>query len=183
MLGRRTSVILSALALAGSLAACGGSSSSSGVTAGAYVKAICTAVGPFEKDVQARSSALNLSKISNPIQGKTALQGFLTAVTADTGRAVSQLKAAGSPDVTNGKQISAAIVSAFSQLQTAISQAANQANSLPTSSAAAFKTAAQALGTGIQSSIGGIGSSLSGLKSPALEKAAKSEPSCTTLGA
>ena len=52
---------LAVLAIAALVSACGGSSggssgsSSSGVSAADYVKAICTAVGPFEKDVAARS--------------------------------------------------------------------------------------------------------------------------------
>ena len=111
------------LAVSLTLGACGGGSSSSSVTPAAYVKSICQAVGPFEKDVQSRSSALNLGAIKNPAQGKTALQGFLTAVASDTDQAVSKLKAAGSPDVKNGKQISTAIVSAFTQLRGALSQA------------------------------------------------------------
>jgi hypothetical protein len=147
------------------------------------VKSICQAVGPFEKDVQTRSAALNLGTIKSAADGKTALQGFLNAVAADTDTAVSKLKAAGAPDVTNGKQISAAIVSAFSQLKTALGSAATQAGSLPTSSAAAFKTAANTLGTNVRTSMGGIGSSLSGLKSSALESAAKKEPACQHLGA
>ncbi len=126
---------------------------------------------------------MNLGTIKSAAEGKTALQGFLNAVAADTDTAVSKLKAAGAPDVTNGKQISAAIVSAFSQLKTALGSAATQAGSLPTSSAAAFKTAANTLGTNVRTSMSGIGSSLSGLKSSALESAAKKEPACQHLGA
>ncbi len=47
------------------LGACG-SSGSGQVSAGAYVKSVCQAVGPFEKDVQSRSSALDLSSITSP---------------------------------------------------------------------------------------------------------------------
>jgi hypothetical protein len=171
------------LAISAALAGCGGSSSSSGVTPAAYVKSICQAVGPFEKDVQARSSALDLSTIKSAADGKQALQGFLTAIASDTDGAVSKLKAAGSPNVSNGTKISAAIVNAFSQLKGALTKAAAQAGSLPTNSPSAFKTAAQALGTSVRTSMSTIGSSLSGLKSADLEKAAKSEPSCQNLGA
>ena len=72
---------------------------------------------------------------------------------------------------------------AFTQLKSALSQAATQAGSLPVTSPTAFKTAAQALGASVQSSMGTIGSSLGGLKSADLEKAAKKEPSCQNLGA
>jgi hypothetical protein len=182
LLRRKFFASLAVLATAVSLAACGGSSSS-GVSAGSYVKSICQAIGPFEKDVQSRSSALDLSTITSPAQGKKALQDFLAAIVADTDKAVQQLKAAGSPNVNNGKKISDAIVSAFTQVKTALSGAESQAGSLPTTSPAAFKAAAQSIGTGIRTSMSTIGNSLSNLKSADLETAAKKEPACTTLGA
>lgn len=183
LLGKKASATISLLAVSATLTACGGSSSSSGTSPQAYVKAICNAVGPFEKDVQTRSSSLDLSSIKSAQQGKTALQGFLTAVASDTDQAVTKLKAAGTPSINNGKQIQAAIVSAFSQLKTALQQAATSAGSLPTSSPTAFKIAAQALGKSVQTSMSSIGGSLSGLKSAALESAAKKEAACQSLGA
>ena len=183
LLGRRTSTIFGVLATSVALGACGSSSSSSGVTPAAYVKSICQAVGPFEKDVQSRSNSLNLAAVKSPAEGKTALQGFLNAVAADTDTAVNKLKGAGAPTVTNGKQISTAIVSAFTQLRSALGQAATSAGALPTTSPTAFKTAANTLGTNVRNSMSGIGSSLGGLKSPALESAAKKEPTCQNLGA
>lgn len=182
---RRTALgALALVAISLTVAACGSSSSSSsGPTPAAYVKSICQAIGPLEKTVQSRSSQLNLAGIKSPADGKTALQSFLTAVAADTDKAVSKLKAAGVPNVSNGKQVSAAIVGAFTQLKSALDKAAAQAGSLPTGSATAFKTAAQALGTSVQSSMSGIGGSLSNLKSPDLESAIKKEPACQPIGA
>lgn len=163
------------------LAGCGSSSSSSSVSPGTYVKAICNAVGPFEKDVQKRSSALNLASISNASQGKTALQGFLNAVVSDTDSAIAKLKAAGVPDVNNGQKISAALTGAFTRLRSALHAAATKAGSLPTDNPTDFKNAAQSLGTTVQSSMASIGSSLNGLQSSDLEKAAASEPACKAL--
>jgi hypothetical protein len=186
MLRRRTAAACSALVVAGAaLTGCGGSSSSSSssVSPAVYVKAICSAVGPFEKDVQARSSALDLSTIKSAQEGKTALQGFLKAIAADSQTAVNRLKAAGDPDVDKGKQIQAAIVSAFTKLNSAMQQAAKSADQLPTNSPDAFRNAANALGTTVRNSMGGIGSSLNGLKSQALEQAAAKEPSCQSIGA
>jgi hypothetical protein len=168
------------LAVSLALGACG-SSGSSQVSAGTYVKKVCQAVGPFEKDVQARSSALNLQTIKSPQQGKTALQGFLSAVSSDTDKAVSQLKSAGTPNVKNGQKISNAIVSAFTQLRTALGQADTSANNLPTNSATAFKSAAESLGNTVRTSMSNIGSGLNGLSSSDLETAAKKEPACTSL--
>jgi hypothetical protein len=171
-----------AIAIAAGLAACGGSSSS-GTTPAAYVKSICQAIGPFQKTVQQRSTALNLSNIKSPADGKKALQDFLNQVAADADKAVTQLKAAGTPSVDNGKKVSAAIVGAFTQLKAALQKAATQAGNLPTTSATAFQSAARSLGSTVQSSMSGIGGSLSNLKSPELEAAAKKEPACTSLGA
>lgn len=176
---RRTTTIGGLLAVSLALGACG--SSSSGVSAGTYVKKVCQAVGPFEKDVQARSSSLNLETIKSAAQGKTALQGFLSAVSSDTDKAVSELKSAGTPNVKNGKKVSAAIVSAFTQLRTALGSAVTSANNLPTTSATAFKTAATSLGNTVRTSMSNIGSGLNGLSSPDLESAAKKEPACTSL--
>jgi hypothetical protein len=179
---RKLLATLCAVAVAFSLAACG-SSGSSGPSPAGYVKSICQAIGPFEKTVQSRSKSLNLSNIKSPADGKKALQGFLNAVAADTDTAVNKLKAAGAPNVSNGKQVSQAIVGAFTALKSALTNAASQAGSLPTTSPTAFQAAAQSLGSTVQTSMSGIGGSLSNLKSPALESAAKKEPACTTLGA
>jgi hypothetical protein len=168
------------------LAACGGSSSnssSSTVTPAAYVHSVCQAVGPFETDVVKRSSALNLSTINSPSQGKTALQGFLSAIATDTKQALAKLKAAGDPNVKNGKQIAGAISNAFAQLDTTMSSAVQQAHSLPTNNATAFKAAAQKLGTTVRTSMSSIGTNLQSgtLKSPALEQAATKDSACKSL--
>jgi hypothetical protein len=183
MVGRKRLALLGALVLSVALAACGGSSSS-GVSAADYVKSICQAVGPFEKDVQARSQAIsNLGSGASAAQGKKALQDFLSAVVADTDQALNKLKAAGNPNVNNGKQIETAIVQAFTTLKTALQTANKSASALPTSSPEAFKTAAQQLGSTITSSMSSIGSSLNNLKSADLEAAAKKEPACQSIGA
>ena len=127
---RKLGGALVALVCALAAAGCGGSSgssSSSGISAGDYVKAICTAVGPFEKDVAARSNALNSAKLTSPQQGKKAVQGFLNSVSADTDKALTKLQAAGTPNVDNGQKISTTIVAAFKELKTAIGTASDQA--------------------------------------------------------
>jgi hypothetical protein len=174
-----------AVVVALALAACGGGGSSDKVTPSAYVTSVCKAVGPFEKDVVNRTSALNLSTISSPAQGRTALQGFLSSISTDTKKALAQLKAAGTPDVKNGKAIANAIVNAFGQLDTTMTQAVKQSQSLPTNSATAFKAAAQKLGATVRNSMSSIGTNLQSgtLKSPALEQAAAKAPACKALSA
>lgn len=172
----------STIAAVAVLAGCG-SSGPSTVAPGTYVKSICQAVAPFENDVEVRSNALNVTTLKNPAQGKKALQDFLSAVSSDSQKAISRLKAAGVPKVSNGKAIAESVVNAFSQLKSTIDRGITQAQQLPTSSAQAFKTAAQSLGNTVRSSLTNIGAGLGGLKNPDLEKAAASQPACQSLGA
>ena len=180
---RKLGGALVALVCALAAAGCGGSSgsSSSGVSAGEYVKAICSAVGPFEKDVAARSNALNSAKLTSPQQGKKAVQGFLNSVASDTDQALTKLKAAGQPDVDNGEKISTTIVAAFKDLKAAIGSASHEAKSLSTSSPQSFKNGANKLGETVRSSLSGISNSLGNLQSADLAKAAQKEPACTAL--
>ena len=140
---------IAAVATAIVVAGCGAKNE---VSPAAYVKSVCTAVGPFERDVATRSSALDVAHITNPKQGKTALQGFLSAAASDAGSAVSKIKSAGTPNVSNGKNISSGISGAFGQLQGVLQGAASQAGTLPTDSPGKFKTAAQSLGSRVRSS-------------------------------
>jgi hypothetical protein len=185
---KRLSPPLVAILACGALAACGSSSSSSSsatakVTAASYVKALCSSIGPFERDVVTRSSALNLTSVKSPAEGKTALKTFLTAISGDTDTAVSKLNAAGTPNVSDGQHISSAILSAFRQLQSAMHTATTQADALSTQSATAFKNGAESLGKTVRDSMSRIGQNLqaSTLKSTDLQKAAQKEPSCKSV--
>ncbi len=178
-----TATALTVLTIAVVLAGCGGGGSSS-VSPATYVKAVCTTLGPFEKDVQTRSAALQrLPSIRTAAERKSALQGFFKAVVGDSDKAVSQLKAAGSPNVKNGGKIESAIVLVFTRFGTAAKQASSKADALPTTSLPAFQTAANALNSSFSTSMAGIGAGVSGLKSPELDKAEKQEPACKSIGA
>lgn len=179
-LGGAPAAALAVVALAG----CGSSDGSnpSSVTPAAYVKSICTAVAPFETDVVRRSNELNAATLSSAAEGKKAIRGFLKAVSADTDRTISKLEAAGAPKISNGKQAADTVVSAFTQLRTAVHHAQTQADALPTDSPDAFRKAATDLGNTVRRSMNGISATLAKLKSPELEAAAAKEPACTSLG-
>lgn len=171
----KVATILATLAGAAALVGCG----SSTVSARAYMKSVCTAVGPFQQGFQARESTLrvSLSQASTAAQGKSGFQGFLAALASDTRHVVTRLKAAGTPKVANGQMLASDLVNAFTRLKDALSRGASQASSLPTTSLAAFKAAAQTVASGIGASTSGISTSLS---APALVKAGTSEPACRT---
>jgi hypothetical protein len=160
-------------------AGCGGSSGAPKVNPDEYVAAVCSAISPLERDVETRSSALNSTTATNAAQAKRTLRGFLTAVEHDSEHALTQIKAAGTPDISGGKAVSGTIVEAFTQVRDAMKLASSKATSLPTDSAASFKTAAQALGTSVKGSLTNIDAS--GLSNPDLEKAAAKQAACKSL--
>ena len=168
-----------ALLIVVSLCAGCGSSGSTKISPASYVKSVCSAISPLERDVVTRSSALNNSTATNATQAKKTLQGFLTAVEKDSDHALTQIRAAGSPDISNGKVVAGTIIKAFTQLRDALRAASAKATTLPTDSATSFKTAAQALGAGVRGSLNNIDAS--GLSNPDLEKAAAKEAACRSL--
>lgn len=151
----------------------------------AYVKSICTAIGPFHPGFQARVNGLRVafSQAATAAQAKGDFQGFFSAVASDTSGVITRLKAAGAPNVTNGKAVASRLVSAFTQLRDALSHAAKQASGLPTTSLAAFRVAAGTVANDVGSSANRLDSSVSGLKSPELDKVQASEPACKSLTA
>ncbi len=176
----RSSLALAVLGAA-VLAACG-SNAPTGVSPAAYVKAVCGAVTPFERDVVSRSSALDLATFKDPVQSKHALQAFLEAVAADAGNALSRLARAGSPNVANGKAVSAAIVNAFNRLHRTMRTAVARAQALPTGSAEALRRAARELSASVRSSLSRFPNlSSSELRSPAIDLAASKEPACRSI--
>ena len=159
---------------------CGSSEGgSSKVSAGSYVKSVCSAISPLERDVVTRSSALNNSTATNATQAKQTLQGFLNAIEQDSEHAVSRIRAAGTPDISGGKTVSGAIVRTFSQLRDAMKVAVTKSQALPTNSASSFNSAAQTLTASVRGSLNSIDAS--GLSNPDLEKAASKEPACKSL--
>lgn len=168
-----------ALLIVVSLCAGCGSSGSTKISPASYVKSVCSAISPLERDVVTRSSALNNSTATNATQAKKTLQGFLTAVEKDSDHALTQIRAAGAPDISNGKVVAGTIIKAFTQLRDALRAASAKATTLPTDSATSFKTAAQALGAGVRGSLNNIDAS--GLSNPDLEKAAAKEAACRSL--
>ena len=163
------------------LAVCAGcgSSKSSKVSTAAYVKTVCSAISPLEHDVVTRTQALSGATASNAVDAKKTLQGFLAAVGKDADQAVTRIRAAGTPDITNGQSVAADIVKAFTQLRDAMHAAAGKASSLPTDSPSAYKTAAQALNTSVRGSLNNIDAN--GLSNPQIEAAAAKEPVCKSL--
>jgi hypothetical protein len=143
---------------------------------------VCTAISGYLGNIKSRENQIQASSPpSAPAQGKQLLQGFTSGMLSDTDRALSQLKSAGVPNVSNGSQISSAIVRVFTQVRTALVQAQSQANQLPISNATAFKSAVSQYVSTFQQSLSNLASGLSGLRSPDLIKAAGQTQACQAL--
>jgi hypothetical protein len=171
------SLVVAALALGG----CGGSSPS-GVTPTAYIKSVCTSLGSWSSGIRTAGNQLQAAATGTRslAAGKQQYQTFIVALVTDTGRAVSDLKTAGVPAVKNGKQISDALVGAFTQARSGLSQAATQAGAIPTTSAAAYQAAATGVTASIRQTLGQI-ATVRPERDPRLRAAAAKEPACQAL--
>jgi hypothetical protein len=162
------------------VAGCGGSSSS-GVSAASYVKSVCTAATTWRNAIQSAGTKLSSGVSTKSLaKAKTEYVGFVSSLVTATGQAVSQLKSAGSPAVSNGTKISGSLVHIFTQAKGTLAQAASQASALPTSSPHAFETAASKVVTSIRSSLAGM-SSVTPEKNAELHAAAAKDKTCQSL--
>jgi hypothetical protein len=163
-------------------AAYGGSSASSRITPAAYLKSVCTSLGPVVQDLKSKQAALAALASSNDLaKVKKGLQDFISAASSDVSSVIPQLQSAGTPNVSNGGAVQSGLVKAYTQFKTALDTAGSQAAALPTNDPAAFRTASTSLGTTLRSAIAGIAASTRALKSPQLSAAAKAEPACAAL--
>jgi hypothetical protein len=179
MTPRRTLTAL-LLTAAVALAACGGSGSGT-VSAASYVKSVCSAATNWRNAIQAAGSKLQTGvSTTSLVQAKTQYVGFVNELVLATGNAENQLKAAGTPSVSNGKQISGSLVRIFSNARGSLAQAVVGAAALPTSSPTAFKNAAGQVVTGIRSSLAGM-STVTPEKNAQLHAAAVKDPTCQGL--
>jgi hypothetical protein len=156
-----------------------GSGGSSKVSASSYVKSVCSAISPLSSDVSTRLTALNNTTAPNATVAKKTLQGFLDAIEQDSEHAVSRLRSAGTPDISSGESVSAAIVKTFTELRNTMRVAVTRSHSLPTDSPSSFNAAAEALTTSVRGALNKIDAS--GLTNRDLEKAASKEPACKNL--
>jgi hypothetical protein len=173
-------VVAAAIAVLG-LAASGCGSSSS-VSAAAYVKQVCSATEGFKQGGQTavnqyRTSVASAKTIADV---KSRLQGYLGTMVSTADRFVSQVKAAGTPDVSNGKQFASALLSAFQQVRTAFSQAEAQVGQVPTNSVAAFRSAAAGVKATLSQADARVGN-LGLTKNPQLHAASLKDPTCQAL--
>ncbi len=174
---------LSALIVAIALAGCG-SSSPKKVSADTYVRSVCTSTAGWYHSVQSAAASLQTKVHSSPSISsvKTAYVSFINTLLHATSRTEQQLRAAGAPNVKNGKGVASEVVNAFDRARRGLENAATQVRKAPTNSSSAFETAAGGIQATIQRSLASM-SSLAPQKNPQLHAAAQKDPSCQRLRA
>ena len=172
-----TATVSALLALAG----CGGSSST--VSLSSYVRSLCTSVRPVKQELENKLTALAAASLVSPDQSKKAFEDFLSSTASATDATAAKLKRAGTPSGRNGKEISDQFIKAFGAVSLSFKQAAAAAQSIPTSSHAAFRSAERRMEANIQTSLSGLQSSFRALQSPQLTQAVKQQPACAGLSA
>jgi len=168
----------------GTTAATGSTSSSGGtVTPAEYAKSLCSSMQSYVTNVTDLSNnfASSLDPSADLAGQRDAVVGFLDDVLTATDKLISDLDAAGVPDVDNGQEIVSTIKSAYQQARSAIADAKSQVQGLSLDDPTAFASQLSDIGTAIQSSLGDIGGSLSTLDSQELSQAVASEPSCAAI--
>jgi hypothetical protein len=175
-----TARAVAAVAVAALLvAACGGSS---GVSPAAYVKSVCQALDNWRNTIQSAGVALQSSGAAGaaPSVAKEDYERFVGSLAAATRRVTSDLKAAGTPNVPHGEQISQRLTGAFDQATHGLARANEQAKSIQADSASHFQLGVSAVSAQIRSALGQIERASPG-QSHELRTAAAKEPSCQTL--
>jgi hypothetical protein len=176
---------LTGIALTLALAACGGSSGSSGspgVTATAYVKAACGTLATWKSDVTAAAAKLQTasSAAKSLAQGKTEYVVFVTSLVQSTRKAANGLQAAGIPNVKDGKQAATTLSQAFSQASTRLAGTIARAKAIPTTSASAYQAAASGVSNQFKTSLNSLANA-SPKRNDELRAAAAKDPTCKAL--
>ena len=179
---KKTIAMVGALALAsGTIAACGGDDT---VSADEYVGSLCSAAGEFTTTVVEGQSALQEAAAGDisAEEGKEQLSSFFEDATSAGETAATEIEDAGVPDVENGEEIAEALSTAFGEVATALSDAQEDVDALPTDSDEAFQSGAEELATTFQDDVSSIGEGLSSLgESSELETAAEENSECQAL--
>ena len=158
-----------------------GGGTSQSVSAEDFASTVCTGLKTWLSDIQkgATDLATGISSGSSPQQGKDVLTNYLDAVIDATETFVATIRSAGVPDVTGGSDAANALADAFERIETALQQAKESVQDLPTDSPQAFAAAAANLARSIQTNLASATDALRDVPAPDLEQAFANTASCT----
>lgn len=158
--------------------------SSGSVSAEDYVADFCGAMVEWQGAIGTRAGEYKTvadDPSVQPEEKKENLTTYLEDLHGITEDFVTDVEAAGTPDVESGEDIANQFLDGFRQLTGAIEQVQGQVDSLPTDNASAYDTSAQALLTQIQTSFQSIGSTLTQVQSQPIDQAFTDEPACAQI--
>jgi hypothetical protein len=146
------------------------------------VESVCGAFVSFRRDLYRREATLTPAGAKSLSDLKQRLQRFFSGVSADANRFGSEIRAAGTPNVTNGKHDAALVVKAVTQLASRLNRMNTRVKALPTNNPAVFYADAQQLAAALHT----LGPSVARgdirlNDNPTLDRVAKSTPACATL--
>jgi hypothetical protein len=153
---------------------CGGGGK---VGAEEYVASVCTEVGGWVEEVQARSDRLgrDVASVTANDARRDLLAEYFDDLIAVTDDHLAGMRDAGVPDVDAGQAVADAFVGVFEDAKAALEDARAKVDELPTDEPAAFAAAAGELGSSIESALTKVGGSIQGLDSPELTAAAQGQ--------
>ncbi len=174
----------------GSETTSGGSTSGDAVPVDTWAGSVCGAVDTWLAGINANGAKLteDVKSITDLTAGRDILVKFMDDAVALTDTMISDVQAAGAPDIASGDgdQLSADLIDALTPVKETFADAKTEAQKLPTSDPAAFSQAATDLGQKITSSQTGFSASFDALQKkyddPALNDAFANNPSCVKLG-
>ena len=188
MRGRRPGSIV-ALAAAVLLGGCGaddpeGATEGERVPPESYVSDLCGAITTWMDDVQALNEELQdqLDPTSLDVVKDTTL-AFLDDVIAATDRMLSDVQAAGVPDVADGGEAARGVSTALGDVREALAGARDRVEGLSNDDPEAFGSELETIGEDLRDSLEDTTSTLESFEVPELEEAADDVPACDQLAA
>ena len=179
----RAAALLAALVAGLALASCGGGSNVEGTPARAWAGDVCTAVGTWVQDFQARFESLQSSVTPGmqPEDARTILADFYGDLAARTDELLGDLDAVGQPAVDEGAAISRDFRAPFESIRPALLDAKADAEQLPVDDQAAFQEAAAELDKSLQQAFDDAGEAFDKLdehQTSELDEAFDEEAAC-----
>lgn len=177
---------LAALLVVG-LGACGGGSQQA-VRTTSWAESFCQSYRRYESQVARLGGRLQQALVGSPTPlatRKRAVVAYLSAVVAETDGFTRDLDGAGTPDVTHGAALVAAIGEGFAQLRAALASAHHRAEALSPTDRQAFSAAAsevsRSIGSGSRQSRATIVEARARFGTPALDRAFTHASACAAI--
>lgn len=191
----RTRIAVLTLALL-PLAGCGSSGGGSGsassgsgttVSAKTYVHDICGAISNALQQVRTENTQLQSKVQADEKKGLPAIKQDAISYFDDVTSKVQQMRDgidhAGTPDVSNGASVRSHLLSGIDTALSTMHSVQSDIRNLSSSNAQQFASKMTSEAQRVQQVFGNVGTSMSQISSPALDQAAKSDKTCTSLSA